>query len=247
MKKALLADIGNTNTKVVFYSDGTTGKILRSSALDALGFIKRVLKEEDEVVDLIVVSNVRCKNAPVKKALEPLCKKLVVLDNKTPLPVDLKYGFDATELGADRIASALAVACMFPSKECIKFEFGTALTVDFMDKEGRYLGGNISLGMRSRFKALKDYTGLLPYITPDAQFPPIGVTTTGAMSAGVVYGLLFEVEGYIKRYPNHQIIFSGGDAAYMAKRIAEKVYVVQEMVLKGLAFIADYYIKKDEN
>ena len=247
MKEALLADIGNTNTKVVFYSNGKMREIRRSSALDALGFIRGVLKKEGKEMDLIVVSNVRCKNAPIKEALAPFCKRLVVLDNKTPLPVDLKYGFDATELGADRIASALAVACLFPGKDCIKFEFGTALTVDFIDKEGRYLGGNISLGMRSRFRALKDYTGLLPYITPDPQFPPIGVTTTGAMSAGIVYGLLFEVEGYIKRYPEHQIIFSGGDAEYMAKRITQDVYVAQEMVLKGLAFIADYYIKKDEN
>jgi predicted nucleic acid-binding Zn ribbon protein len=35
------------------------------------------------------------------------------LDYRTKLPIDLGYSFDAKELGADRIASALAVAIMF--------------------------------------------------------------------------------------------------------------------------------------
>lgn len=166
-----------------------------------------------------------------------------MLDYKTELPVNLDYGFDATELGADRIAAAVAVACMFKGQDCIKFDFGTAMTIDFIDRNGRYLGGNISLGMRSRFRALNEFTGLLPFITPDEEFPPVGVTTTGAMSAGVVFGLMFEVEGYIKRFPQHTIIFTGGDAFYFAHKIKNTVFATQDMVLQGLAFIADYYKK----
>ncbi len=247
METNLLIDIGNTNAKVVFYYNGTMGKLQRSAERDAIGFIKKIIEFSKYKINTIVVSNVRTSNEPVKEALTPLCKNLIVLDNKTPLPIDLQYGFDATELGADRIASALAVACMFKGQDCIKFDFGTAITIDFIDKEGRYLGGNISLGMRSRFRALKDYTGLLPYIEPDRDFPPVGVTTTGAMSAGVVCGILFEIEGYIKRYPQHTVIFSGGDAFYLAKKIKNSVFATQDMVLQGLAFIADYYMNRNEN
>ncbi len=243
METNLLVDIGNTNAKVVFYYNGTMGRLHRSSERDAVAFIKSVIESTRYEVNTIVVSNVRTSNEPVKAALEPLCKKLILLDYKTPLPIDLGYGFDATELGADRIAAALAVAYMFKGQDCIKFDFGTALTVDFIDKEGHYLGGNISLGMRSRFRALNEFTGLLPYITPDAEFPPVGVTTTGAMSAGVVFGLIFEVEGYIKRYPQHTIIFTGGDSFYFAHRIKHTVFATQDMVLQGLAIIADFYAK----
>ena len=56
--------------------------------------------------------------------------------------------------------------------------------------------------------------------------------------------LMFEVEGYIKRYPQHTIIFTGGDAFYFAHKIKNTVFATQDMVLQGLAFIADYYIKK---
>lgn len=243
METNLLIDIGNTNAKAVFYYSGRMGKLKRSCDEDVIGFIKAELQSIEAEVNTIVVSNVRFSNEPVKKALEPLCKRLILLDHKTKLPVDLGYGFDATELGADRIAAALATAMMFKGQDCIKFDFGTALTVDFIDKQGHYLGGNISLGFRSRFRALNEFTGLLPFIKPDSEFPPVGVTTTGAMTAGVVFGLIFEVEGYIKRYPKHTIIFTGGDAFYFAHQVKNTVFATQDLVLQGLAFIADYYAK----
>lgn len=242
METNLLIDIGNTNAKVAFYYAGKMGKLKRSSDKDVLGFIKSVLQSFEAAINTIVVSNVRCSNEPVKKALEPLCKKLILLDYKTKLPIDLGYRFDAKELGADRIAAALAVAMMFKGQDCIKFDFGTALTIDFIDKAGHYMGGNISLGFRSRFRALNEFTGLLPFIKPDEDFPPVGITTSGAMTAGVVFGLIFEVEGYIKRYPKHTIIFTGGDAFYFAHRIKNTVFATQDMVLQGLAFIADFYV-----
>jgi type III pantothenate kinase len=238
---SLLVDIGNTNCKVVFYRNGLIGKMLRSPRRDAVPFILSVIGKVKEKINVIVVSNVRTSNAPVKRALKSKCRKLVLLDYRTKLPLDLGYSFDARELGADRIASALAVAVMFKGQDCIKFDFGTALTVDFIDKKGRYLGGNISIGCRSRFRALNKFTGLLPFITPDPVFPPIGVTTTGAMSAGVVFGLIFEVEGYINRYPRHTIIFTGGDAFYFAGKMKNTIFAMQNMVLLGLAHIADYY------
>src|SRR5574344_105524 len=237
----LLVDIGNTNCKVVFYKDGRIGDMRRSPRRDALTFILSVISKVKSKINVIVVSNVRSSNVPIKRALKSKCRKLVILDYRTKRPIDLGYSCDAKELGADRIAAALAVAIMFKGRDCIKFDFGTALTVDFIDKTGRYLGGNISIGCRSRFRALNKFTGLLPFISPDPVFPPIGVTTTGAMTAGVVFGLIFEVEGYINRYPGHTIIFTGGDAFYFAGKMKNTIFAMQNMVLLGLAHIADYY------
>lgn len=213
----------------------------RSSERDALSFINAVIRSIKFPVNIIVVSNVRTDNKPLEQELKSKCRKLVVLDSKTRLPADLNYGFDATELGADRIASALATALMFKGHNCLKFDFGTALTIDFIDKKGSYLGGNISLGFRSRFRALNEFTGLLPFIKASSVYPPIGVTTNGAMTAGVVFGLIFEVEGYINRYPDHTVIFTGGDAFYFAGKMKGTVFAMQDLVLTGLAHIADYY------
>jgi type III pantothenate kinase len=166
------------------------------------------------------------------------------LDSETELPVDLQYQFPAKGLGADRIAGALAVAMLFPGKNCIKFDFGTALTVDFVSDTGIFFGGNISLGLTSRFRALNQFTKRLPFIKPVENIPDYGVDTHGAMSAGVVFGLKFEVEGYINQYPDHTIVFTGGDAFYFAEKMKSAIFVTPNLVLMGLAQIADYYAKK---
>lgn len=235
----LLIDIGNSNCKVAFEEDGILRDIKRSSQLDTLKFILSIIKGEE--LNVIVLSNVREVDNDMEKVLKEKCNKLIVLSTDTELPVNMQYGFPPEGLGADRLAGALAVMMLFPGKDCIKFDFGTALTIDYINKEGVYLGGNISLGMRSRFRALYEFTKRLPLITPEDDFENIGVTTTGAMTAGVVLGLIFEVEGYINEKPDYTTIFTGGDAIYFAEKLKNTIFVVPNLVLMGLAQIAEYY------
>ncbi len=234
-----LIDIGNSNCKVAFEREGKLFNILRSPRLDNLDFILSVIKNRE--IDIIVLATVKEDDPGMEKVLRTKCRELIVLNDKTKLPVDLKYCFPDRTLGADRRAAALALAMLFPGRDCIKFDFGTALTIDYIDKEGMYKGGNISLGMQSRFKALNVFTKCLPLIKPDDEYPEIGVTTTGAMTAGVVLGLIFEVEGYIKQNPGHIVVFTGGDAFFFAKKLKNTIFVIQNLVLIGLAQIADYY------
>lgn len=236
----LLIDIGNSNCKVAFSGKGgELGEISRSSQPDTLGFILSVMK--DMHFDAIVLSTVKEDDAHMQEVLAARCRKFVVLGTDTRLPIDLKLGFPAKGLGSDRLAAALAVAMLFPGRDCIKFDFGTALTVDFITASGVYEGGNISLGMQSRFRALNTFTKRLPLIVPGREFDEKGTDTVGAMTAGVILGLIFEVEGYIGRYPGHTVIFTGGDSFYFAEKVKSSIFVVRNLVLSGLALIADYY------
>ena len=239
-----LIDLGNSNCKVAFEENGVLTGIHRSTqGEDIRTFI--FSKLEDKQVDVIVFSNVREDDPELNAALEQKCRRFILLDSETELPVDLQYQFPAKGLGADRIAGALAVVMLFPGKNCIKFDFGTALTVDFVSDTGVFLGGNISLGLTSRFRALNQFTKRLPFIKPVDNIPDYGVDTHGAMTAGVVFGLKFEVEGYINQYPHHTIVFTGGDAFYFAEKMKSAIFVTPNLVLMGLAQIADYYAKKE--
>ncbi len=240
-----LIDLGNSNCKVAFEEEGILGEIVRSGGrTDIDAFVLEQLQGKE--VDVIVFSNVRNDAPALYAALAKRCRKLVVLDYQTELPVDLDYQFPAEGLGADRIAGALATAMQFKGKDCIKFDFGTALTVDFINRQGIYLGGNISLGMTSRFRALNAFTKRLPLIAPVESIPDVGVDTEGAMTAGVVFSLMFEVEGYINKHPDHQIVFTGGDGAYIAEKINKDIFVAPNLVLMGLAHIADYHSQHPE-
>ena len=56
---------------------------------------------------------------------------------------------------------------------------------------------------------------------------------------------MFEIEGYIGLHPDNIVVFTGGDSNYFAKRMKNSIFVVSNLVLMGLAIIADRYVKKD--
>ena len=235
----LLIDIGNSNCKVAYCNGGELGEIYRSSQEDVLGFVLEIIKEERP--DVIVLSTVREDNEHMQRVLEQRCRKLVVMGSTMELPKQFSIGFPANGLGVDRLAAALAVSMMFPGEECIKFDFGTALTVDFISGEGVFEGGNISLGLQSRCRALNTFTKRLPLINPGDEIKDYGQKPADAMEAGVFLGMIFEVEGYIKKYPARKVIFTGGDSFYFAKKVKSPIFVISNLVLVGLALIADYY------
>ena len=238
----LLIDIGNSNCKAAFEKGGELGKIYRSAEEDVLSFILSLMGECN--YNVIVLSTVRDDDPVMQEVLRKRCVKLVVVRSDMDLPIKFRYGFPAKGLGADRLSAALATAMLFPGKDCIKFDFGTALTVDFITKDNVFAGGNISLGMQSRFRALNAFTKRLPLIKPEGELQDYGTNTVSAMTSGVVLGMIFEVEGYLNKYPNHIVVFTGGDSFYFAEKLKSSIFVVPNLVLVGLALIADYYAQQ---
>lgn len=227
---------------MAYEENGGLGVIIKSSRTDLLSFILETVGEQ--CFDVIVLSTVREDDPNMQKVLAQKCRRLVVVESGMELPVDMEYGFPAKGLGADRLAAALATAMLFPGKDCIKFDFGTALTVDFIEGGKVFSGGNISLGMQSRFRALNTFTRRLPMIRPEGEIKDYGTNTVEAMTSGVVLGMIFEVEGYLKKYPGHTAVFTGGDSFYFAEKLKSSIFVIPNLVLVGLALIADYYVQQ---
>ncbi len=240
----LLIDIGNSNAKAAYSCGGKLEEILRDPYNDVCKFLLSIT--EGKHFDVIVLSTVRKKESLLEEMLKDKCNRFVTVDSSIKLPAELKFGFPADTLGADRLAAALAVSMMFPGRDCIKFDFGTALTVDFINKENVFEGGNISLGMQSRFRALNEFTGRLPFIRPEEgkEVKEYGANTIEAMTSGVILGMIFEVEGYLKKYPGRTVVFTGGDSFYFAEKLKNSIFVIPNLVLVGLSLIADYYAQQ---
>ncbi len=238
----LLIDIGNSSVKASYAKGSSLEEVRRYEGEDLYGFIAGLAKRRE--VEVIAISTVRRDGALFFKELESECNKLIVVDSETDLPIINRYKSPET-LGADRILSAVAAKQMFPGEDLMIFDFGTALTIDFVSRDGEFLGGNISLGLRSRFKALNDYTQLLPLLDNPSDIVNVGGTTNEAIESGIVLGLIFEVSGYIKEYPNHIYIFTGGDAIYFAEKLKSSIFVVYNLVLMGLARVAENYAKSE--
>ncbi len=237
----LIIEIGNTAVKAAWTEGAVLGKIFRYQGEKVRNFILSLVEKEKPAV--LVISSVYEISAQDEKLYSSVCGKLLLLDSahleyhkNLELPDWITY---------DRAASIKAARYLFPGKSLTLIDFGTTLSVDILGKDGKYEGGNISLGLRTRAKAINRYSRSLPLIDIPETNTVLGDSFESSISSGIISGIMFEIEGYVSRFPDNIIVVTGGDANFFAKRIKNSIFVICNLVLIGLALIADEYVKVD--
>ena len=234
----LIIDIGNTALKAAWADGMTLGKTFRYQGERMLDFILSLTEKTKPHV--MILSSVRMFSRQAVEKLRNECFKLVIVDEALLERYDVP-----AYLTPDRAASIIASRYLFKKRGCTIFDFGTTLTVDFLDPDGVYAGGNVSLGCRTRFKALNRYAKSLPLLSAPEEINHAGTDIATSITSGVISGIMFEIDGYVSQHPENITVFTGGDAIYFAKRMKNSIFVVCNLVLMGLALIAVEYDKKD--
>lgn len=237
----LIVEIGNTALKAAWTEGMTLGRTFRYQGEKVVEFILSLL--EKSYPEVLAIASVREIGRLDEEQFRSKCGELLIMDSNHPGIRD-GYGFPGF-LSYDRAAGLLAASYMFEGKACTVFDFGTTMTVDFLSSDGKYEGGNISPGCRTRFKALNRYSRNLPLVNTPAEPAPTGTSLESSIESGVISGIMFEIEGYIHQKPDNIIIFTGGDAIYFAKRMKNSIFAVSNLVLMGLALITENYVKKN--
>lgn len=238
----LIIDIGNTAVKASRSDGMTIGKTFRYQGEKVRDFILSLTAEDRP--EVMVIASAYAISPSDENLFEKECGHLVLLDSAH---TDLLKEKDLPQyLSYDRAAALVAARYLFRGRGCTLFDFGTTFTVDFIDAEGRYEGGNISLGCRTSFRALNRYSRSLPLLDTPEETPDLGQNLKSSITGGIVTGIMFEIEGYSARHPENVLIFTGGDAIYFAKRTKKSIFAICNLVLMGLAIIADEYVKKNQ-
>lgn len=238
--KNLLVEIGNTALKAA-ESEGTTlGKIFRYQGERPLEYMQSIIRKVRP--ETLTVASAAEISEEEEVFLKKECRNVMVLD-RNHKEILLQRGLPEY-LSYDRAAGIIAASFLFKDRAVVIFDFGTTFTVDFAGADGKYLGGNVSPGCRTRFKALNRYSKNLPLVDMPGDVPPAGTSIVSSVESGVISGMMFEMEGYMRRNPDGIFVFTGGDASYFAKRTVDSVFVVSNLSLMGLAIITDGYDKK---
>lgn len=146
------------------------------------------------------------------------------------------------EVGADRIANAVAAHEMFPDSSAVIVDFGTAITVDAVSADGQYLGGAIAPGVETAASALFSSTAQIRRVQLLVPEFAIGKTTVGAVQSGIMFGTAALVDGLVERVANEldgdvEVIATGG----LAPVIIEHCKTIQRfepmLTLNGLRLI----------
>ncbi len=238
----LIVDIGNTAVKAAWSEGMTIGKTYRYQGERVSKFILSLLEKEKP--EVMVISSAYDIPSQDEKIYKESCGTLILLESSNTQ--FLKDNDIPEYLSCDRAASIIASRHLFTGKAVTIVDMGTTIAVDFIDKEGKYESGTVSLGMRSRLKAINRYSRSLPLIEMPDEVPVTGNSFESSIAAGVFSGIKFEIEGYLGLHPDNIVIFTGGDSNYFVKRIKKSIFAICNLVLLGLALIADEYVRKNK-
>ena len=242
LKLNLIIEQGNSATKVAVYSQGQM--ILSSDYVDFSDSNLIRLFDQYPLKNGIFSTVVDAKKALITR-LESQLEHFFFFDENVRLPIEIRYQTPET-LGRDRIAVAVGANFLQPQKDILVIDAGTAITYEVVEASGVYLGGNISPGMTTRFHALNRYTKRLPLVEERECVPLLGTSTETAILAGVVRGIVFEMDGYMDelqdKYPCLYVFLTGGHAFYFEKRLKNAIFAVFNLVLIGLNRILEYNV-----
>lgn len=148
------------------------------------------------------------------------------------------------EVGADRIANAVAARDLFPGEPAIVVDFGTAITVDAISSRGEYLGGAIAPGIDTAASALFQSTAQIARVQLVAPDAAIGKTTVTSVQSGTVFGTAGLVDGLVRRVVaelggSAHIVATGGLAPTVVEHCETIESVEPLLTLNGLRLIYD--------
>lgn len=256
----LAIDIGNTNITIALFLDGK-GVSIEHVAGENQDLIKEVVEAawervplvksaKDPVKDaLIVVSSVNPEwTADVEGIVkDALGEKIRLIGKDIPVPIEIGFKKNVKQIGTDRLLAA-AAAYQVVESAVIVADFGTAITIDMVDDDGKFLGGCILPGFELCSDALSEGASQLPKVTVTKPSKPFGQNTNDAINCGLYYSAVSSLQEIIRRYSEHlgrwpQTVVTGSAAETIKDDCGFIDSFVPDLVVKGIAVAYNKYLE----
>ncbi len=249
----LSLDVGNTQIYGGVF-EGAIGKekmllafrrnSKQGSSSDEVGIFLRTVLKENNIDPAKIKQIVFCSVVPdVIYSLRGACQKYFNI-NPFILQAGVKTGLrikyrNPLEVGADRIANSIAATHLYPGKNLILVDLGTATTFCAVTAEKDYLGGSIIAGVKLSMESLEAKTAKLPSVEIVSRSQALGLSTVESLQSGLFYGHLGSMREIVTRISTECfksekpfVIGTGGLSTLFEK---EKIFdmIIPDLVLKG--------------
>ena len=246
----LCLDVGNSQVYGGLFENGHLRAQFRRTSLehsssDELGvFFRSVLRENKIDPDAVQFIAICCVVPDMLYSLRACCQKYFGVEPlilRPGIKTGLKISYrDPKEVGADRIADAVGAIKLFPGRNLIVADFGTATTLCAITRDKEFLGGNIIPGVRLAMEALEAKTAQLPSVEIVPPASAFGRSTIESIQAGLYWsnvGMMRELVARITAEVFSDeaplVIGTGGFAQLLTR---EKLFdhLVPDLTLTGL-------------
>lgn len=246
----LCLDVGNSQVfGGVFDGDELIVQFRRATAArgssDEIGLFLRSVLRENGIDPDVIKQIVFCSVVPdYVYSLRACCEKYFRIEPLI-LRVGIRTGLknrykDPKEVGADRIADAVGALHLFPGRDLIIVDFGTATTMAAVSRDREFLGGAILPGVRLAMEALEEKTAALPNVEIVPVQHALGRSTVESIQSGLFFsnvGMLKELtqrlaaEAFADRKP---LIVATGGFSQLFATAGIFDHLVRELILIGL-------------
>lgn len=251
----VVIDIGNTNITIGIYKHNKlignyrlTTKLQRTSdeyGFMILNFLNASKVDEKEIEDVIIASVVpKIMHSFLNGIRKYMHKEPIVVGPGIRTGISIKAE-NPKSVGADRIVDAAGAYYAYGGP-CLVIDFGTATTYDYVDENGNFEFGVITLGIESSAQAMWTQAAKLPEIEIKKPKSILTKTTTTSMQAGLVYGYIGQSEYIINQFKkelgtNMKVIATGGLGKIIYKNTDLIDIYDRDLTFKGLKFIYEKY------
>lgn len=215
------------------------------SSSDETGVFLRTVLRENNFDPSQIRHIVICSVVPdVVHSLKNACKKYFNI-NPFILQAGVKTGLkinyrNPEQVGSDRIANAIAATHLFPKRDLIVVDLGTATTFCAISKNREYLGGSIVAGLRLCMESLENHTAKLPSVEIVSTKEALGRSTVESIQSGLYFGHIGIMRELSSRIADECfagekpfIIGTGGFSSLFEKaKVFDEVH--PDLVLQGL-------------
>lgn len=247
----LTIDIGNTNITLGAYNSNylvltarlatDTRKTDDQYAIEIKSILTLYNIDSDDIEDCIIASVVPSVGKQVSGAVAKLCQIVPLMLGpgvKTGLNIKID---NPAQLGADLVAGAVGAIEEY-KMPCVVIDMGTASTISVLDKNGAFIGGVISAGVRLTLRALTENTALLSSIPIEAPKSVIGTNTTECMQSGLVYGTAAMLDGILQQITEElgekpTVVATGGLSKEIITHCKSNIIYNENLLLDGLRAI----------
>ena len=139
------------------------------------------------------------------------------------------------KLGVDRWLAMLAACEQIKQGTRIVVDSGTALTIDLVNGSGQHLGGYIVPGQGLMKDSLLVNTANLGKSGDPIRSIEPGKKTIDCINQGILAMSAALVNAQVERFPDAQVVITGGDAPQLQPYIKAQCQYVSELVMDGLA------------
>ena len=241
----LAIDIGNTSIKFgVYDGEQLVAKLSVPTIrnVSATGLAKVVGSKLAQTINAAIVSSVVPE---VDNAVSDFISTRFGVDPSF-VPNDADFGLAVkyeplADAGTDRLVNTFS-AVEKHGAPCIVCSFGTALTIDYVNRYRVLIGGLIAPGMNTLASALKITTSKLPEVVIEKPASVLQTTTIGSIQSGIVYGYFGLVEELLTQVKkeigdNPKVIATGGFAKLIAENTTHIDIVEENLLLDGLQML----------